>query len=97
MTISMGAKPKCRDPVKQLACAVIFTALEDLGAAGTDKRQDARRFLFSTASDFRQARTEWFRLAEIPLDCIDKFKSFDAQSMKSRIRRVLAERRSMTA
>jgi hypothetical protein len=94
----LAMEPRRRlDPVKQLACAVLLVAFEDLGAAGTDKQMDAKRFLFGESTEYREARRHWLSLAGLPLDCMDRFRDDDAQAMKARMKAVTADRRGRAA
>lgn len=56
------------DPMRQLACGVIWAALEDLALQGTELQLDAQRFLFGGSEENRTARAFWFTRAGLTMN-----------------------------
>ena len=78
------------DPMKQLACGVIWAALEDLTLQGTDLQLDARRFLFGRSEENRRARAFWFERAGLTMDAVARLKNEKPRVIGERLRRPAA-------
>lgn len=95
-TLATEYKP-VRDPLKQLASAVLLRALEDAASNSEERQQDARRFMHSRAEEHRAIREQWLSLAGLPLDALERFRSFDAAALRSRLNAQAAGRRTKSA
>ena len=73
------------NPLKCLASAVIYLALEDAASKSKERQQDARRFLHGQDEEHRATHARWLHLAGLPSDSLDKFKGYDADALRAHL------------
>ena len=84
-------------PTRQLAAAVIYQALEDLLSSNSERRRDARMFLFSEGQDSRTVRDYWLDVLDLQPHSLDRLRSLNHEQLKARLRHASRRQRQSHA